>query len=56
MALAYLYLGDKSEALSSLEAAYQQRNPAIIYIKCDPFWNTLRSEARFQDLERKLGM
>jgi TolB-like protein len=56
MALAYLYLGDKSEALSSLEAAYQQRNPAIIYIKCDPFWNTLRSESRFQDLERKLGM
>ena len=55
-ALAYTYLGDKEQALSFLEAAYQQRNPAIIYIKCDPFWSSLHAETRFQELERKLGV
>lgn len=55
-AQAYTYLGEKEQAISFLEAAYQQRNPAIIYIKADPFWSGLHSDRRFQELERKVGL
>jgi len=56
VAVAYVYLGRNQQAISYLETSYQQRNPAIIYIKCDPYWTSLRSEPRFQDLERKVGL
>ncbi len=55
-AQAYAYLDDKQRAITLLEAAYEMRTPAIIYIKCDPFWSTLRGEARCQQLERKVGL
>ncbi len=50
------FLDDKQRAIAFLEAAYEMRDPAIIYIKCDPFWSSLRGEARFQELERKVGL
>jgi TolB-like protein/Tfp pilus assembly protein PilF len=55
-AQAYAYLGEKDRAISFLETSYEQRNPAIIYIKCDPYWTSLHFDPRFQDLERKLGV
>jgi len=55
-AQAHMFLGEKEQAISFLEVVYQQRNPAIIYIYCDPFWRTLRSEPRFQSLEREVGV
>ena len=55
-AQAYTSVGEKAQAISFLEMAYQQRNPAIIYINCDPFWKTLHSEPRFQKLAREVGV
>ena len=55
-AQAYAYLGEKDQAISFLETSYQQRNPAIIYVKCDPFWSSLHSNSRFQELERRVGV
>jgi tetratricopeptide (TPR) repeat protein len=55
-AYGYAYLGEKDKAISFLEASYEERNPAIIYLRCDPSWTSLRAEPRFQELERKLGL
>ncbi|HUK43583.1 MAG TPA: tetratricopeptide repeat protein [Candidatus Bathyarchaeia archaeon] len=56
LAQAYAYLGEKEQAISFLEASYRLHNPAIIYIKSDPYWSALRSERRFQELEQRLGL
>jgi TolB-like protein len=55
-AYAYAYLGENDKAISFLEASYEERNPAMIYIKCDPIWANLRAQPRFQELERKIGL
>jgi len=48
-------LGRTGEALQSLEEAYRERNPALAFLRI-PWWNTLRSEAQFQDLARRVGI
>ncbi len=55
-AIAYMALGDKAHALDMLEQSFQHGEPGFIYLKVDPLWKPLRSEARFQALERKLGL
>ncbi len=54
--LAYAYLDDREQAISYLEKAYQERNPGILYLRCDPLWSNLRSDPRFRELERKVGV
>jgi tetratricopeptide (TPR) repeat protein len=56
VAHAYLFLGNTQGALSSLETAYANREAGIIYLKADPAWNELRSNPRFQTLERRAGL
>lgn len=56
--LAYLYigLGDKEEAIASLEKAYAARDPHLQSLKIDLHYDSLRSDARFQDLVRRVGL
>jgi TolB-like protein/Flp pilus assembly protein TadD len=56
VAQANLFLGNTKGALSSLETAYANREAGIIYLKADPAWNELRSNPRFQTLERQAGL
>ncbi len=56
IALVYNGLGKHDEALVWLERAYAQRTPGIVFLKVDPKWNNLRSDARFQDLLRRMGI
>jgi eukaryotic-like serine/threonine-protein kinase len=55
--LATLYegLGDKDAALESLERAYREHDLQMQYLKA-PWYDGLRSEARFQDLMRRVGL
>ncbi|MGA7294164.1 MAG: tetratricopeptide repeat protein [Terriglobales bacterium] len=48
-------LGRKEEALQDLERACRQRNFELLRLKADPVWNSLRSEPRFQKVERDMG-
>jgi len=50
----YVRLGDREQALASLEEAYQERSPVLRYLKMDPRFDPLRSDPRFQDLLRRL--
>ena len=56
LAILYVGLGDKEAALESLERAYREHDPQMQYLKVDPHYNALRSEARFQDLMRRVGL
>jgi TolB-like protein/DNA-binding winged helix-turn-helix (wHTH) protein len=52
---AYLGLGERDQALTWLEQAYEDRDEEMVYIKSDPRWDPLRSEPRFQALLRSMN-
>ncbi|WP_263366681.1 protein kinase domain-containing protein [Edaphobacter bradus] len=53
----YAGLGDKNKAFEYLEKAYQERSPDIPYfLKADLRVDSLRSDPRFQDLVRRVGL
>jgi TolB-like protein/DNA-binding winged helix-turn-helix (wHTH) protein/Flp pilus assembly protein TadD len=54
IALIYVGLGDNHQAMIWLEKAYEARfNPSILL---RPAWDPLRSDARFKDLRRRIGL
>ena len=54
-AYAYLGLGNKDRALTYLEQAYEEQDPALFYLKVGPFLDPLRPEPRFQALLRRVN-
>ncbi len=54
-AYAYLGLGDKDQALTFLERAYEEQDPALFYLKVWPLLDPLRSEPRFQALLQRVN-
>jgi eukaryotic-like serine/threonine-protein kinase len=56
VALIYAALGDKQTALQWLEKAYIERSDFMIYLVIDPRLDSLRSEPKFIDLTRRLGL
>jgi len=55
-ALIYAGLGEKNEAFEQLQKAYDERAGQLIYLNVDPRFDTLRSDPRFQDLKRQVGL
>ena len=51
----YVVLGQDDQALDSLEKAYGERDPFLVYLKGDPMFDPLRSDARFQDIVRRMN-
>ena len=56
IALIYTGLGDKQEAFKWLEDAYKAHDVGLIYLKIDPCLDPLRSDPRFDDLVRRVGL
>lgn len=57
MATIYAGLGDKDKAFEFLEKGFQEKSPDIPYfLKADLRLDTLRSDRRFQDLLRRVGL
>lgn len=56
VALIYNGLGEREETLAWLEQGYQKRDPRLTFLKVEPKWNNLRSDPRFQDLLRRVGL
>jgi TolB-like protein/DNA-binding winged helix-turn-helix (wHTH) protein/Tfp pilus assembly protein PilF len=54
-ALIYVGLGDKNQAIAWLEKSYQERSDFLRVSKVDPLFDSLRDDARFQDLLRRIG-
>ena len=56
MLWAHLGVGDKEEALVDLEKAYSEHFNNLTALKVDPAFDPLRSDPRFQDLLRRVGL
>ncbi len=56
LATLYIGLGDKEEAIASLERAYSAHDLQLQFLKVDPHMDSLRSDPRFAELVRKVGL
>jgi serine/threonine-protein kinase len=54
VALVYAGLGNKAQALDWLEQAYQEHDFSIVFLDVVPWFKSLRSEPRFQQLVRRM--
>ena len=52
----YIGLGDKDKAFEWLEKAFQERSNYVAYLKVFPIADPLRSDSRFADLLRRVGL
>jgi hypothetical protein len=55
VAQSYVLLGDKEQALMWLDKAYDARF-GLDFIKVNPTWDSIRSDPRFADLLRRMGL
>jgi DNA-binding winged helix-turn-helix (wHTH) protein/TolB-like protein/Flp pilus assembly protein TadD len=56
MAAPYAGLGDKDQAFEWLEKAYRDRDDGVPFLGVDPTWDGLRSDERFRDLLKRIGL
>lgn len=55
-ALIYIGLNEKDQAFELLEKAFQDRFANLAFLTTDPIYDDLRSDARFNDLARRLNL
>ena len=55
-AVVYAGLGEKDQAFAWLEKAYGERTSRLGYLKVEPLWDPLRTDLRFADLLRRIGL
>jgi serine/threonine-protein kinase len=56
VAVLYGQLGEKDKAFEWLERAYAERSDGLSLLKVDPWYDPLRSDPRFTDLLRRVGL
>ena len=56
IALVQIGLGEKDRAIASLEQGYAARDQWMLYLKVDPHMDDLRSDLRFENLLRRVGL
>jgi hypothetical protein len=56
IATIYAGLGDRTKTFEYLEKAYQARVPYLVYIAVDPHFDDFRTDPRFRDLVRRIGL
>lgn len=53
---AYLGLGDNEQAFFWLEQAYNEKSNILQFVKTHPYFDPIRSDPRFVDLVRRVGL
>ena len=56
VAMIYLALKEKDQAFEWLENAFRERSDLLVYLKVEPRLDSLRSDQRFADLVRRVGL
>jgi TolB-like protein/DNA-binding winged helix-turn-helix (wHTH) protein/tetratricopeptide (TPR) repeat protein len=56
IAMIWVGLGDKDRALTLLDEDYRLHSSFLMYLASDPVFEPLRSDSRFQDLLRRIGL
>ena len=52
----YIGLGEDDRAMEYLEKSYEEHSHWLIYLHIDPSMDSLRSNPRFQELSRRVGL
>jgi len=52
----YTRLGEKEKALDALEKSWENREFMLPFVNVDPLFDSLRSEPRFQEVFRQMGL
>ena len=55
-ALVYSGLGQKDKAFSWLQKASEEHSPLLTFLKVEPMLDPARSDPRFQQLTRRMGL
>jgi hypothetical protein len=55
-AIIYAGLGEKDEAFRLLEKGYEEHSASMPFLAVDPFWYGMRSDPRYADLLRRVGL
>ena len=53
---AYLGLGENDQAFTWFEEAYKEQSNILQFLKVHPFFDPIRSDPRFEDLVRRVGL
>jgi len=56
IAIIYTGLGEKDQAFAWLDKAYNERDGILVLLKVEPMFDSLRSDPRFADLLRRVGL
>jgi tetratricopeptide (TPR) repeat protein len=56
VAVVYAGLGEKDRTFEALERAYAQRSGSLAFLNADPFFKDMRSDPRYEDLLRRIGL
>lgn len=56
IAVLYAGLGEVEPAFEWLEVAFTERDGHLVDLRIEPFFGSLRSDARFEDLVRRVGL
>ena len=56
LAMIYIGLRQKDPAFEWLESAYRERSDLLVYLNVEPRLDSLRSDPRFKDLLRRVGL
>ena len=56
LAIMFVGLNEKKNALQALDEAFDNREPCLVSIKVDPIFDPLRDEARFTEMIRRVGL
>jgi hypothetical protein len=56
IAVGYLGLGDRDAAFTWLERAHDEHSQVLTFLKMDPMFDPLRSDPRYADLIRRIGL
>jgi TolB-like protein len=56
LAALYAQLGERDQAFSQLQAAIDQRDPFVTWLKIEPQYDSLRSDPRYRELLAQINM
>ncbi len=56
LATLYVALGEREQAFAALERAYAQHAAGLMFLRVSPSFDPLRSDPRFQELLRRVGL
>jgi pentatricopeptide repeat protein len=56
MVNAYLGIGDNEQAFAWLERAYREQSNMLQFVRVHPYFDPIRSDPRFADLVRRVGL